>query len=103
MGVVIDAKRLLPTSNDFPGFLGRVGIMEQLSILRADEAVVFQQLPVDQPVPVLSTDQNDANLFGLEQRQCIEQLVARAKSSGNATNAFARNKKCILRNAKYRN
>jgi hypothetical protein len=77
-------ERLLFPGDDFPGFLGRVGVMEQLSITRADKPVVLQQLPVDQPSPELPADQNNgdaAHLFGLQERQGIEQLIARPKSS----------------------
>ena len=59
--------------------------MKKLSIVSADEAVVFQQLPVDQSALIFLADQNDsetAHLVGLEQGQCVEELVARAKSSG---------------------
>ncbi len=52
-------KRPLLAGNDTPSFLRRVRIVKQLSILRADEAVVLQQLPVDHPAPVFPPDQHD--------------------------------------------
>jgi hypothetical protein len=77
--------------DQFPGFIRGIGVMEQFSILRVDEAVVFQQLPVNHPAPKFPSHQNDrdADHFpGLKQRQGLEQFIARAESSWERDQGF---------------
>src|SRR5512134_2560671 len=59
--------------------------MKQTQILLRDKPVVDEELPVDQTLPEVPSDQDDdyiLGLAGLEERQRFEQFVQGAESSG---------------------
>src|SRR5690349_7004805 len=73
--------------DELHGLLHVVGQHDQVHVLRADLAVDEQPAldPVEQAAPVLRTDQDHreaGDLFGLHQRDRLEQLVERAEAAG---------------------
>ena len=76
---------LMKLPDDVPGFVGRLGVAEQVEVVVVDRAFVGQELEVDDLLPVLAAEEDDRDVLhaaGLAQRERLEQFVERAEAAG---------------------
>ena len=79
-----------------PGFLGGFTVLEKLKVLVLDDALVGQELEINDPVPVLFAVEDDRNILhstGLTKRQGREQFIERAESTWEAHDRFGAKQK----------
>lgn len=74
----------MPGQDPLPGLRRLLRIPEELQVLGVDHALVEQVLHVEDALPILTTDQDDRDridLAGLDERECLEELVERAETT----------------------